>query len=96
MTLRNLLQREGYEDLEAVRREAIQQGKAEGLAEGMAQGLMEGILKARGEALLGTLATRAIEVDDETLAHIRGCRDSKLLEAWLMKAVAADKLSDIF
>nr|VFK47226.1 MAG: Endonuclease, Uma2 family (restriction endonuclease fold) [Candidatus Kentron sp. TC] len=91
-TLRNLLQREGYEDLEAVLRAGIQKGKAEGRA----QGLAEGILKTRIEALLGALAARAIKVDGEIHARIRGCRDSKQLDAWLMKAVVANRLLDIF
>ena len=100
VTLRNLLQREGYEDLEAVLREGkaegLIEGKAKGLIEGKAEGLIQGALEARIEAIFSTLAVRAIEVDTETRARIRGCRDPKQLDAWLRKAVLAESPSDIF
>nr|VFJ58380.1 MAG: Endonuclease, Uma2 family (restriction endonuclease fold) [Candidatus Kentron sp. DK] len=42
LTLKNLLQREGYEDLEAVLREGARKGRAKGLVEGEAKGKATG------------------------------------------------------
>ena len=103
-TLRNLLQREGYEDLASVLRAGARKGKAEGKIEGRAEGLSEGKAeglfegKAEGliEAIFDTLAVRDIEIDAETRARIRNCRDANRLKAWLRKAVMAESLSDIF
>ena len=88
VTLRNLLQREGYENLEAVLWEGVQRGKAEGK--------VEGELAASIKALLSTLAIRGIPVDAETRARIRDCHDAKQLDAWFAKAVVADRLEDVF
>ncbi|VFN04418.1 MAG: Endonuclease, Uma2 family (restriction endonuclease fold) [Candidatus Kentron sp. G] len=100
ITLRNLLQREGYEDLEAVLREGIQKGKAEGLiqgkAAGKAEGKIEGGLEARVKALFSILAARGLDVDSQTRARIHHCRDAMLLDAWLTKAAIADSLEDVF
>nr|VFK44006.1 MAG: hypothetical protein BECKSD772F_GA0070984_116310 [Candidatus Kentron sp. SD]VFK49308.1 MAG: hypothetical protein BECKSD772E_GA0070983_117010 [Candidatus Kentron sp. SD] len=84
VTLRNLLQRKGYENLEAVLQEGVQRGKA------------EGELAASIKALLSTLAIRGIPVDAETRARIRDCHDAKQLDAWFAKAVVADRLEDVF
>nr|VFJ96382.1 MAG: Putative restriction endonuclease [Candidatus Kentron sp. LFY] len=88
VTLRNLLQRQGYEDLEAVLREGVRRGKVEGRTEGS--------LAAQVKALFGTLTIRGIDLDAETRARVRDCRDPVQLEAWLMKAVVADRLEDVF
>nr|VFJ77024.1 MAG: hypothetical protein BECKFW1821C_GA0114237_11148 [Candidatus Kentron sp. FW] len=80
VTLRNLLQREGYEDLEAVLRE----------------GRTEGGLEARVKALFSILAARGLEPDARTSARIRDCRDPKQLDTWLAKAAVADKVGDVF
>nr|VFK55508.1 MAG: Endonuclease, Uma2 family (restriction endonuclease fold) [Candidatus Kentron sp. TC] len=101
ITLRNLLQWEGYENTpEAILQEGIQRGKAEGKtkgkAEGKAEGRIEGALEARIEVLFGILAVRDIHVDAQTRARIRGCRDPKRLDAWLIKAALANKPEDVF
>ena len=96
VTLRNLLQRRGYEDLDAVLREGARKGKAEGLLEGKVEGLFEGKAEGLIEAIFDTLAVRDIGVDAETRARIRNCRDANRLKAWLRKAVMAKTLSDIF
>ncbi|MBT8420390.1 MAG: Uma2 family endonuclease [Gammaproteobacteria bacterium] len=80
ITLRNLLQREGYADLEAVLQEGIQRGT----------------LEAQVQALLGILAVRGIELDSETESRIRHCHNPAQLDMWLRKAALADKLKDIF
>nr|VFJ65275.1 MAG: Endonuclease, Uma2 family (restriction endonuclease fold) [Candidatus Kentron sp. FM]VFJ67391.1 MAG: Endonuclease, Uma2 family (restriction endonuclease fold) [Candidatus Kentron sp. FM]VFK16242.1 MAG: Endonuclease, Uma2 family (restriction endonuclease fold) [Candidatus Kentron sp. FM] len=82
--LRNLLQREGYDDLDAVRRE----GKAESKAEAERE--------TQVNALFTILAARGIQVDAETGARIRRCRASGQLDAWLRKAAVAQKAEDVF
>nr|VFJ62013.1 MAG: Endonuclease, Uma2 family (restriction endonuclease fold) [Candidatus Kentron sp. DK] len=91
-TLRNLLQREGYDDLDAVLEEGIQRGKTEGLMEGKA----EGGLEARIEALLNILAARSIRVDAGTDALIRRCRDRARIDTWIAKAAVADSPKEVF
>ncbi|VFN00730.1 MAG: Putative restriction endonuclease [Candidatus Kentron sp. G] len=82
--LRNLLQREGYDDLDAVRREGKTEGKTEAERE------------ARINALFTILAARSIEVDAKTGARIRGCHAPGQLDAWLRKAAVAHKAEDVF
>ena len=92
VTLRNLLQREGYEDLEAVRQEALQEGEARGKAKGK----IEGGLVAQADALLGILAARGIRVDTHARERVRHCRDPEQLGAWLTKAAVADSPEEVF
>ena len=90
-TLRNLLQREGYEDLASVLRAGARKGKAEGKIEGKIEGKVEGKVEALAEALFRVLAARGFDVDAETRAHIDNCRKPEQLGAWLTKATIADK-----
>ncbi len=83
-TLRNLLQRSGYADLEAVRTE----GRTEGLAEGRADGL--------AQAVLNLLAGRGIPVDEDTRARVGACRDPGQLDRWLLAAATAERADGIF
>ncbi|VFM99857.1 MAG: Putative restriction endonuclease [Candidatus Kentron sp. G] len=92
VTLRNLLQREGYEDLDAVRRESRVEGKIEGKAEGKIEGKIEGEkegrLKTQIAILFRILTARGIVPGPETEARIRGCRDPEQLDTWIGKATA--------
>lgn len=83
LTLRNLLQREGYESLDAVRDEGRNEGRDEGRDEGRAQALLM-VLDARGVALSG--AERA---------RILGCRDTAQLDTWLRRAATAEVAADV-
>nr|VFJ57390.1 MAG: Endonuclease, Uma2 family (restriction endonuclease fold) [Candidatus Kentron sp. DK] len=112
LTLRNLLQREGYEDLEAVLREGTRKGRIEGLiegeakgeakgkakgkAEGLVEGKAKGRLEARIEALFDILAARGIPVDAATRARIRRCRDQEQIGIWLAKAAVANRVEEVF
>jgi len=88
VTLRNLLQRFGYADLEAVRAE----GRAEGVTTGQAEGRVEGL----AAAVLNLLAARGIAVDGETSARVSACRDSAQLDRWLLAAATVDQADRIF
>lgn len=68
--LRNLLQRAGYESIEAIR--------AEGLSEGIEQGI--------AESVLALLADRGLSLDEVQRARILACRDRAQLQRWLLAA----------
>jgi Uma2 family endonuclease len=78
--LRNLLQRHGYEDLDAVRKEGIDEGK----------------LIAIGENILTILENRDLEVDDETRRSISSCRDLETLRRWLIRSTSVGSAADVF
>lgn len=83
VALRNLLQRHGYESLEAVR------------AEGEAEGRIEGELEALRSAILELFAARELEAGEEIRALIASCRDAALLRRWLRHAALAALDADI-
>ncbi|WP_295432394.1 Uma2 family endonuclease [uncultured Thiodictyon sp.] len=91
-TLRNLLQRFGYADLEAVRAE----GRAEGITTGQEEGRAEGRVEGLAAAVLNLLAARGIAVDEETGARVRACRDSVQLDRWLLAAASVAQADRIF
>jgi Uma2 family endonuclease len=79
-TLRNLLQRRGYESLDEVRAE----GKAEGALEGQAR------------AVVAVLSARGVAPDEAQRARILACRDAAELERWLIRATTATSPGDLF
>jgi len=87
-TLRNLLQRQGYDDLDEVRNEGRAEGREEGRAEGRVQSLRQ--------AILAVLSTRGLTVDEAVRAALEECRDLPTLELWLSRAAVAGASSEIF
>lgn len=86
-TLRNLLQRKGYESLDAV--------LAEGRAEGHAEGRAEGEARGRQEALLGLLAARKLRASPEAEGRIRATLDKATLDGWVARAVTAASVDEL-
>jgi len=86
-TLTNLLQRQGYEDLDAV----LLQGRQQGLDKGHE----EGLANAR-RALRRVLDHRKLEVPAEVSARIDASRDLDQLDAWLARALDASAVAEIF
>ena len=80
-TLRNLLQRRGYESLDAVRAEAEALGKLEGKREGEIEG--------RREAVLAVLKARGLAVSEAEHAQIVAARDVDVLDGWIVRATTA-------
>jgi hypothetical protein len=80
VTLRNLLQRQGYRDLDEVRGEGREEGKT----------------LATAKAILTVLAARGIELDEASSARLSACRETETLERWLARAVTATELDDVF
>lgn len=73
VALRNLLQRHGYADLDAVRDE----------------GARSGATSTAQQAIFQVLAARGLPVDDPTRARIEAERDPAVLARWLTAAVTA-------
>ncbi len=84
ITFRNLLQREGYDSLNAAWQEGREEGREEGEITGQAQMLLT-LLEARGMA-----------VDDGSQARIFACRDGEHLRQWLRNALKVEQIQDIF
>ena len=78
--LRNLLQREGYEDIEAIRETGREKGREEGLA----------------EAILALLVGRGLEVEEAIRTRVLACRDRDRLKTWLLAAARVDDASRLF
>jgi Uma2 family endonuclease len=85
-TLRNLLQREGYESVEAVRQEGKQEGKQEGE--------LEGRLKGQKDALLAVLSARGLAVSEGERATILEAKDAVIIERWIVQAATADSVAE--
>lgn len=76
-TLRNLLDRYGYESVEEIERKKLEEGEVGGLA----------------KALLTVFRARSLAVSDEQLAKIRGCHDAEVLLRWLARAATAESVA---
>lgn len=82
-TLTNLLQRRGYEDLDAV------------LRDGLEKGIEEGCVHAR-RTLRRTLAHRKIAIPADADARIEACRDLAQLDDWQERALDATSAAEVF
>jgi hypothetical protein len=80
VTLRNLIQRKGYESLE----EAINKGRAEGEVRG------------RAEALLALMAARGLGPSEKVEAMIRASTNSNELDVWIARAATVSSTDEIF
>ena len=83
-TLRNLLQRAGYEDLDAVRDEGREEGREEGRGAGIA------------ESILALLAGRGLAVPPAVSERISACRDLNQLKTWLLAAARVSDAARLF
>jgi Uma2 family endonuclease len=83
-TLRNLLQRKGYESLDAVKEHA------------RAEGLTEGATHERARAILAVLDARGIVLRDAGRARVLATTDLEQLDAWLRRAAVTSSEADLF
>jgi len=86
-----LLQREGYDSLEAVRTEGHKEGRKEGHKEGHKEGRQEGREEGMAEAILALLQGRGIPVDAPLETRVRACRDRDTLHRWLLRAARIER-----
>ena len=87
VTLRNLLQRRGYDSLDAVR--------AEGEARGEARGRAEGEARALRDAIRDVLDQRGLAMGDDFRAALDRCQDPTRLRMWLRKGLTAAEAREI-
>jgi Uma2 family endonuclease len=78
--LRNLLQRQGYEGIEAIREEGREEGRCEGIA----------------QSILALLRGRGLPIDEGTGDLILACRDLEQLKTWLLAAARVEAARQIF
>ena len=81
-TLRNLLQRQGYASLDAVRAEGREEGK-------------EAALATLRRALLTALEARGLTPSTEEHAWIAACADLERLATWLTRAATAASVGNV-
>lgn len=91
-TLRNLLQRAGYDSLEAVRAEGLEQGRTDGLVQGRALGRSEGV----AESILALLTDRGLVVDAAVRGRLLACGDLDRLLTWLRAAARVERAERLF
>lgn len=87
-TLTNLLQRRGYEDLDAV--------FAKGLEQGLEKGHEEGVLRGKRDALVRLLERRQLGVTRRISAQIEACTDPAELDRWFDRAIVASRVDEVF
>ncbi len=91
ITLRNLLQRHGYDSLDAVRAE----GEAAGRAKGEAAGREKGEVAALRGSIVEVFTARDLAIGDGVRAEIASCQDAAVLRRWLEQAVTAASAVEI-
>lgn len=87
-TLRNLLQRKGFESLEAVLESGREKGREEGREEGKVDGMASSVVTV--------LEGRDLEVPDAVRERIVTCRDADALRRWLARAGNVATAEEIF
>jgi hypothetical protein len=88
VTLRNLLQRKGYRDLDAV----LSAGRNEGREEGR----QEGQLQALRDSILAVLQARGLTVDGEACSALEAIDDPAALHRLLTRAATAPTADEVF
>ncbi|MBL8972999.1 MAG: Uma2 family endonuclease [Myxococcales bacterium] len=87
-TLRNLLNREGYPSLAAVREEGREEGREAGREEGREAALEAALAQARA-ALTAQLDARGFTLSPALTTRVHTCRDLAILMRWLTRAVVS-------
>lgn len=90
-TFRNLLQRQGYRDLDEVRDVGREAGRQEGREEGREEGCA-----ALRRALLDIVESRGLEIDTEARERIAGCGELSTLQRWMVRSASAETAERIF
>ena len=84
VTFRNLLQRQGYDDLDAVR------------TEGRQLGAREGELKTLRSTLLEACEAKGFALTDDQMELVRSCEDPDRLKAWFRHAIRVASVDEVF
>ena len=89
-TLTNLIQRQGYESLEAV----LAEGRKEGHKEGRKEGREEGRLIEARSVLRRIVVLRGFTLGAEQQIRIEACDDLPTIERWLDQAVVVTTMDE--
>jgi Uma2 family endonuclease len=84
VTLRNLLQRQGYRDLDEVRGEGRQEGR------------QEGQLQALRDSILAVLQARGLTIDDAARSALAAIDDAFVLRRLLTRSATAPTADEVF
>jgi len=99
LMLRNLLQRAGYADLDAVRAEGEARGEERGEARGEARGTSQGEARGRvahARAMLERIVTRRGDaLDAGQRAVLAACDDLAVLDGWIDEILAGASARDV-
>jgi len=95
LTLRNLLQREGYESLNEVREEGLGQGLEQGLARGIEQGREQGLVQGKRDVLFKLIARGGPELTAVQRQVVEECRDPATLDLWIDRALSGQTVEEI-
>jgi hypothetical protein len=93
--LTNLLQRQGYEDLDAVLAKGRQEGLEKSLQMGLEEGTERGVLRGKRDALKRVLRRRKLAMTEAIEATIDACSDERKLDRWLDRAVTASSAAEV-
>lgn len=99
-TLTNLLQRQGFADLDEVLRRGREaghvEGRVEGLEEGHKEGHKEGERAASANAIVAVLDARGLKVTKAIEKRVMACKDTSELTRWLRRAAVVARANEIF
>ena len=84
-----------HRELTSLERHFISKGEAKGRAEGRAEGEAKGRAEAMRQNILRVLAVRGVDVPRAVRERILGCDEVELLDAWLERAVTAERADDV-
>ena len=96
VNLRNLLQRFGYDGIDAIRAEGEARGEAKGKAEGKIEGEIEGEAKGSARAVVAFLEARGFALSDPVRERILACTDRTLLDRWITRSATITDLARLF
>jgi Uma2 family endonuclease len=94
-TLRNLLQRKGYESLEDLASKAETKGRREGTKKGRKEGLLEGLLEGQRRTILRIFTKRFGEPSAEVLEHLHSA-SSEMLDRITERIVTVSTIDELF
>ncbi|MEI7892375.1 MAG: hypothetical protein WCI05_04760 [Myxococcales bacterium] len=86
-----ILQRLGYDSLDAIREE----GRALGVEKGIDMGVEMGRTEALANGILAVLQARGLVVEPDVRMHVSACSDLQILERDLVRAVTVRQAREL-
>jgi len=92
VVLRNLLQRAGYDSIDAIRAA----GRSEGIEQGIEQGVERGVEQGMAASIFALLTDRGLTMTEPQRERIQSCHDRDQLQRWLLAATRAEDPAELF